>query len=160
MCACVCVWFSFSLIWGVLVGFFSTHSFSVFTINSLTSCSNSKTISTHTKTVAKPDPKKVLVAITRLCNNYKLLSFIQELQKGGSGCETQCYTTSAVYIVRGRNSNRFSAHKFSLSLQTCRKKGCVMRETYLLQSVHPVYLTDLERKHPFQIIRNQTDPHV
>lgn len=57
------------------------HSSSVFTINSLTSCSNSKTTSTHTNTVAKPDPKKVLVAITRLCNNYKLLSFIQEVQK-------------------------------------------------------------------------------
>lgn len=46
-----------------------------------------KTASTHTNTVARPDPKKVLFAITRLCNNYELLSFIQELQKGGSSCE-------------------------------------------------------------------------
>lgn len=70
---------------GCLVGFFKYAQFLIFTINSLTSCSNSKTTSTHTNTVAKPDPKKVLVAITRLCNNYKLFSFIQELEKGGSG---------------------------------------------------------------------------
>lgn len=127
---CVCMvlfFFDLECWWGL----FSTLSFSVFTVNSLTSCSNSKTTSTDTNTVGKPDPKKVLVAITRLCNNYKLLSFIQELQKG-SGCETQCYTTSAVYIARGRNSNRFPAYKFGLSLQTCRKQRCVMRETYLL----------------------------
>lgn len=80
MGGCVCVWSSSSVIWGVLVGF-NMHSSSVFTINSLTSCSNSKTTPTHTNTVAKPDPKKVLVAITRWCNNYKLLSFIQEVQK-------------------------------------------------------------------------------
>lgn len=59
-------------------------------INSLTSCSNSETTSTHTNTAAKTEPEKLLVAIIRLCYNYKLLSFIQKLQKERSGCETQC----------------------------------------------------------------------
>jgi len=101
-------------------------------INSLTSCSDSETSSTHTNTAVKTEPEKLLLATTRLHYNYKLLSFIKELQKEGSGCETQCYSTSGAYILRERNSNRLPACKFSLSLQRCMKKGCVKRETYLL----------------------------
>lgn len=141
----MCV-YGYHLLWfGVFwQGLFNMYRSSVFTINSLTSWSNSKTTSTHTNTVAKPDPKKVLVAITRLCNNYKLLSFIQELQKGGSGCET--HYISCLYCKRKK---QFPAHKFCLSLQTCSKKGCVMKETYLLSVCSSSLLNWLGKKTTF-----------